>query len=139
MRQESQGRSAQTGRGSPKSGLLCNLYRSNFLKFYNEEGNRRRHDETTNEGARGKLIILSFERDKGPKHSGLSSLIPSNSWFDRLMKYQYYQQSHVTGVCESAATRRTRTHIKGLKLVLEKSIFDGSDQMLVFSFLTRFV
>lgn len=83
--------------------------------------------------------IPFFQREKGPKYPGLSSLHPSDPLFDRLMSYRYYRLMRTSRTRSSATTGVIRKQIKNLELILKDHKFSGEDPIMVFDFLTRFV
>ena len=70
---------------------------------------------------------------------GLKTIKPSNSSFDRLMNYRYYRLKDGRSKRSHATSQATRHFIKSMDLTFKEHRFDGSDPILVFDFLTRFV
>ena len=93
------------------------------------------HDDDSSLGT----IVPFHSRPPGPPHVGLRSIKPANKIFDKLMSYRSYRLKNITDSRSSRSTAEVRIHIKNLSLVLEKHIFDGTDPIRIFDFLSRFV
>lgn len=86
----------------------------------------------------GDQHVTFAERKKGPRHMGLSTIKPSNSIFDRLMNYRYYRLKDVRTKRSLTATQAVKKFGKSLEVTF-KMKFDGTDPMMILTFLTRFV
>ena len=84
-------------------------------------------------------LILFSQRTKGPSHPGLASLRPSNERYDRLISYRHYRIRRTSHSRNSASTLRLHKLIKNLDLTFKEDKFAGTDLILIFDFLTRFV
>ena len=80
-----------------------------------------------------------FERAKGPKHPGLSSLRSSDPMYDRLLSYRYYRLREKKAGVNAAGMIKLRIFMKSLDITMQGHRFDGSDPIAVFSFLIHFV
>ena len=96
---------------------------------------------TTDDEATPETGFSFFERQKGPRHPGLSSLKPANPLFDRHMSYRFYRLQRLRPKASNShrETGQTRGFIKRLEICFKDSYFDGEDPIQILEFLTRFV
>ena len=104
----------------------------------NEDVDREDRLDTTDEENEPRLLSF-FERPKGPKHAGLASLKRADPRFDRLMSYRFYRLSRPESRRDSRTTGMVGQLIKRMGLNIDEHKFDGSDPIMVFDFLSRFV
>lgn len=86
-----------------------------------------------------RLYPSTFPKKKGPKHWGLTRMIPSQRLFDRLLYYRYYRLSRTTATNINQSTLLPRKNFHSLELTLNELKFTGEDPIHIFDFLTRFV
>lgn len=96
---------------------------------------------TTDEEATPEAGFSFFERQKGPRHPGLSSLKPANPLFDRHMSYRFYRLQRIRPKVSNSTreTGQTRGFIKRLEICFKDAYFNGEDPIQILEFLTRFV
>ncbi len=83
--------------------------------------------------------IAFFEREKGPRYPGITSIKPADPAFDKVMNYRYYRLKRVKNARSASNTVEVRRHLKALELTLKSEKFSGKDPILVLNFLARFV
>lgn len=106
-----------------------------------DEDNDVQYNDTTDDehSDMGMPAVPFFERERGPKHAGLSSIRPSNPLFDRLLSFRFYRLHRTDERRGSRETGMVRLLIKRLEIYLKEHAFSGKDPILVFDTLTRFV
>ena len=109
---------------------------------------RIKHDDSTDTDSdhspsdeeNQQAVAISFhQRQKGPKHPGLDSLVPSDERFDRLMSYRYYRLINTEPMRTHQSTTRLHKTLKNIELTMRDHKFSGEDPVLVLDFLTRVV
>lgn len=103
------------------------------------QGSRKYDVVDTTDDDEIQVVVTFFEREKGPKHDGLSSLKPSNPLYDRLMSYRYYRLMRTSDRRSSRSTGMLSALLKRMGLTMKEHSFSGDDPIMVFDFLTRFV
>lgn len=84
-------------------------------------------------------FIPFFQRRKGPKNAGLSSMIPLNRLYDKLMSYRYYRLVRTDHRRNADINKNLSRVLKSLGSTFKEQKFSGSDPILVLDFLTRIV
>ena len=113
-----------------------NSYASSKRRF-SKKNNRYIEEESSGESE--EVIAVSFfERKKGPSHPFVETIRPADPLFDRLMNYRYYRLLN-RRKNRGDSLFDLRKYIKALDITLQDYKFDGSDPIMVFDFLTRFV
>lgn len=84
-------------------------------------------------------IVLLFQRNKGPKHQGLYSIVWSQKRLDRLMYWRFLRlrlTSHGSSKDYDLGLRKT---LQNSELVFEDRKFSGEELNLIFDFFRRLV
>ena len=136
---KSSGSSRKFKSRSKKDTSRLTRYDSSSSSSSSEDGRSEKDGQSTSSSDEEEDPITFFEREKGPRHMGLKTIKPSNSSFDRLMNYRYYRLKDGRSKRSHATSQATRHFIKSMDLTFKEHRFDGSDPILVFDFLTRFV
>ena len=85
-------------------------------------------DSSSDDSEEELVYGLSFwERRRGPKHTGLSVIKPSNPAFDRLLDYRFYRLKKHKTTRTSRETGKVRSLLKQMELTMKNRKFSGSD------------
>lgn len=122
---------------SPRSGTSRRHTEDDTTTSEESDNSQQYGAATTDEEA--DAFLPFFQRKNGPKRAGLSSIIPPNRLYDKLMSYRYYRLMRTDHRRNADANNNLSRLLKSLDLTFKEHKFSGSDPILVFDFLTRIV